>query len=229
MPDNHRLPRCWRVLGCPDTGVCTGREHTCPSNPDSRKEPEPGLTKMGRQSSVRMDSFAELTVLGPDTLPEAGSRRGSTVSLFEVQSGRSGFPARERKAQDACRAAPTATYSRGAVSFRICRVGLLRIRLDGPGAAQGASYAAQRVTGRPASPRRWGLTHGCLDHSPVQRQGAPDLRRQEDATSPYPNQPHRPGVTVLARPLCLCVTRGTTCGHARRPFRTGANMDFVVP
>jgi hypothetical protein len=69
MPDNHRLPRCWRVLGCPDTGVCTVREHTCTSNPDSRKEPEPELKELGRQSSVGMDSFAELTVLGPDTLP----------------------------------------------------------------------------------------------------------------------------------------------------------------
>src|SRR4029079_5305664 len=46
--------------------------------------------------------------------PEAGSRSGRTADVPEAQSGRSGFPLRERSAHAAGRAAPTATYSRGA-------------------------------------------------------------------------------------------------------------------
>jgi hypothetical protein len=34
------------------------------------RKPEPELKGLGRQSSVGMDGFAELTVLGPDLLPQ---------------------------------------------------------------------------------------------------------------------------------------------------------------
>jgi EAL domain-containing protein (putative c-di-GMP-specific phosphodiesterase class I) len=37
-------------VGSPDTGVCTVREHTCTSDPNSGKEPEPELKEPGTQS-----------------------------------------------------------------------------------------------------------------------------------------------------------------------------------
>src|SRR5665213_562211 len=77
MPDNHRLPRCWRVLGCPDTGVCTVREHTCTSDPDPGKEPEPELKELGRQLDFVVIGESVVTLPARTSAPSCTRRRPS--------------------------------------------------------------------------------------------------------------------------------------------------------